>query len=261
MSEIRYFPLYENLLVVGATSELFLEMIPKLLPYVKKFTCIGRDEKILSEIHSHYPHHVEILSLDLLDNNVYPRIESLLENQEFDGLLQLQGYGLYGFFDSIDLKDHEKIIQLNLVSLMKILHLFIQKQKRPNKCKLILQAASLAGIVYCPFLASYAAAKSALIHLSKTLELENLEHFKFITLSPKSFGSHFALRASLGKYEKPEGKAYTEQVIKRFVQAVIHKKGDIYCSWADWFLAKLYFFVPKKLMYQIFKKIMLKRQS
>jgi short-subunit dehydrogenase len=260
MSKIRSYPLYNHLLVVGATSEVFQLLVPKLLPYVQKITCIGRNETILQELKNQYPRLIESHQIDLSHLENYKKIEELLDKETFDGLIQLQGYGLYGTFESIDFIDHQKIIDLNLTSLMKIAHTFIRTQKNPAQKKLLLHAASLAGVVYCPFLASYSAAKAGLIHFTETLQIENLDHFNCIALCPKGFGTKFSLRASFGKYQNPPSfKHYTDQVIEAFLQAIISPKGQRFCTFSDWISSKLFFFIPKKYLFKRFQKKMEQR--
>ncbi|NBO23984.1 MAG: SDR family NAD(P)-dependent oxidoreductase [Chlamydiae bacterium] len=260
MLKVNFYPMYENLLVIGATSELFSRLIPKWLPYVKTFTCIGQNEMILNKLKETYPHHVEIVSLNLLDHSSYAVIESLLKERSFDGLIQLQGYGLYGAFPSIEIEDHEKIFYLNFISLVKIAHLFMNFQKDENKKKVILHAASLAGIVHCPFLASYSAAKAALIHFSETIRIESASHFSILTLCPKAFGIQFSARASNGKFHNPESiEGYTKKVVEAFFQALLKKEASLYCTIWDSITAKLYPLIPKKWVLKIFEKRILRR--
>jgi len=260
MSKLHSYPIYEHLLVVGATSELFSFLVPKLIPYVKKFTCVGRDAEILKKLELSYPKHIETVCLDLLNKDDFFSIQKLLSTQEYDGLLQLQGFGIYGRFETVDFQDHEKIFNLNFTIPAKIAHLFIRLQKQPNKKKIILNASSLAGEVYCPYLASYSAAKSALTHLTKTLHIENLEHFICVALCPKSFGQRFSFRASNGKFCNDNSiNDYTKDVVDSFFKVLIQKKTKTFCTFFDWILSKLYFFVPKIILRRSFRHRLMRK--
>lgn len=138
---------------------------------------------------------------------------------------------------------------------MEICHSFLKHQRSAGKKKLILHVASLAGIIYPPYLASYAAAKAALIHLTKTLQIENLEHFNFEVLCPGAFGKHFSFIASKGSYKNPDTYArYTSQVVEALFQVIANKKHYTYCTFFDWLKAKIYFFSPLSWIKKGFEK-------
>lgn len=255
MLKTHSYPLYDHLLVIGATSELFQLVLSRILPYVGKLTCIGRNLDGLKNLKEEYPNHLEILQADLSKKEDLALIDALIQKTSFDGLLQLQGYGYYGKYDEIEFIEHERIIQLNLLSLMEICHSFLKYQKSSDKKKLILHVASLAGIIHPPYIASYAAAKAALIHLTKTLQIENLDYFTFEVLCPGAFGKHFSYIASKGSYKNPDTyKRYTDQVVEALFAMIAHKKHRMYCTILDWLKGKIYFFSPLRWIKKGFDK-------
>ena len=138
---------------------------------------------------------------------------------------------------------------------MEICHSFVRHQKREGKKKLIVHIASLAGIIHPPFLASYAAAKSALIHLTKTLQIETVDHFQFSVLCPGAFGKHFSYIASKGTYQNSDDLAnYTKQVADTLYKAIAYKKSITYCTFSDWLKARIYFIAPLKWIKKGFEK-------
>ena len=257
MSKISSYPLYKSLLVVGATSELFDRLIKDLLPYVEKFTCIGRNSEQLKTLQKLYPTHVDIIRLDLDEEPSYQTIETLLKTQSFDGLLQFQGFGIYGLFKDIPWQDHEKIMQLNLLSLMRIFHLFTKHQLSPANKKIVIHATSLAGLVYCPYLASYSAAKASLHHFTQTMAMEFSKELTIMSICPKAFGKNFSIKASKGFYENPQTiENYTKKVVSAFFHALIKKKPITFCTLSDRIQAFCYYLFPKKFLFYLFKKKM-----
>ncbi len=246
--------MYNHLLVIGATSELFHLLVSRLIPYITKFTCIGRNENRLLELKNKYPNHIEVIVLDLMQEASFQAIHQIIRSNDFDGLIQLQGYGIYGDFLDISIDDHIKIMHLNFHSYMRIFHDFAQFQKNLKKKKLIVHAASLAGIVPCAYLASYSAAKAALLHFTKAMELEHLDTFFIQAICPSSFGTEFAKTASKGLYKNSSSvKNYTDQVIKTFYDVIIFLKKKSYCSYLDFFKSHLYPILPKRILEKIFK--------
>jgi short-subunit dehydrogenase len=260
MSKKSSYPLYKSILVIGATSELFFLLIKKLLPYVEKFVCIGRNQEHLHELKALYPSHVEIHAIDLEDEKSFDFIEHLIKTHSFDALLQFQGYGLYGLFEEISWQDHEKILQLNLNSLMRIFQLFAKFNYDPNQKKVIIHATSMAGLVYCPYLASYSAAKAGLHHFTKTMEMEYLDKFTIMSICPKGFGKSFSIKASKGHYQNSlEVETYTKKVVSSFFKALIQKKPKTFCTFLDLLSVLSFFLVPKKILFQQFKLKMTQR--
>lgn len=260
MSSSGSYPLYDHILVIGATSELFSLMIVPLLPYVRMMTCVGRNHAHLEKLKNDFPQHVTTHVVDLLEPEAMKTISHLIASNSFDALVQLQGFGHYGLFETIPSHDHEKILYVNLTSVITIANLFITHQKDPKKQKVILHAASLAGLVFCPYLASYGAAKAGLHHFTQTIALELGNDFFIQSLCPKAFGQHFSMIASSGLYRNPDSlRAYTAKVSQAFVDSLILRKKSTFCTVGDRLMALLYFAVPQRLMTYLFKRKMKKR--
>ena len=260
MSKSSSYPIYEHLLIIGATSELAEDLFEKILPLASQFTLVGRDTQKLRLLQARFGKKISILSIDLSNLNELNKLLLHIQEYKFDGLIQLQGLGYYGHFEQIEIPSHLEVLEINFTSQLQIIHQFVKYQKDPTQVKLIVSVASMAGLVSCPYLASYSTAKAALIHLSKILDIELKPEFRVLTVCPGAFGKAFSLKASSGKYHKQDGnKRYFSQVIETITQVIEHKKPKVFCCFLDRIKWIFSWVTPGVLLKKLFKKTLLSR--
>lgn len=109
--------------------------------------------------------------LDLADPASYEAIQGELEkeNPEVTWLVNNAGFGLYGPFSKLALKDQLEMIAVNVTALTALTHIVLPYM--PPESHLV-QIASSAGFLPLPYFAVYAATKSYVLSFSLSLAME-----------------------------------------------------------------------------------------
>ena len=159
-------------IVTGASSGIgreFAYQIDRL-----GFDCIyliARRTGRLEEVSEKLSTKTKVLSLDLLDQDSFIKIEDeLKESKEIVGLLvNAAGLGYNDYFVKQDLAANKKLIDLNILAPSQMISILIPYMTRGSR---IINVASVAGFMPQPKFASYAASKAYLISLSRALRRE-----------------------------------------------------------------------------------------
>lgn len=117
---------------------------------------------------------VEVLILDLNDADAPSKLLQFAtrDGKTVDLLINNAGAGPYRHFIKTPLEDHQKIIQLNLVSLTALCHLFTEHMLTNKTPAYILNVASVASYQAVPRFAVYCATKSYVRIFSEILSYE-----------------------------------------------------------------------------------------
>lgn len=144
-------------------------------------------------------------------------------------LVNNAGFGLWGDFEKLSIKEQEKMIHLNIGTLTSITHalLPILYQQAPGY---ILNVASTAAYQAVPKLAVYAATKAYVLSFSRALRHElTLKNVSVTCISPGPTETGFADRAGMqalakmtAKYNMP-----VETVAEFAVQAMLQRKAEV----------------------------------
>lgn len=166
----------ETVLITGASSG-----IGKALAYY--FASKGNYDLVLiarridllksisNDISSKYDINVKVISKDLSFKNAAQEVKNELNGVRIDILINNAGAGNYGDFKSQDLSKEEKVIDLNITSLMKMTHLFLPDMIK-NKSGKILNIGSIASFFPGPLMTNYYATKAYVLSFSEGLARE-----------------------------------------------------------------------------------------
>jgi short-subunit dehydrogenase len=166
----------EMILITGSNSGLGLHFAKLALQEKKKVILHGRNaqklEKVVSDFRSK-GFEVESVCLDL---GVSGSAQILFDHCETNGwniteLINKAGYGAFGRFDEIDLPTQTAMMQLNMISLVELCHLFGKKMLAHGGGK-ILNIASIAAFQPGPKMNVYCASKSFVLSFSEALHFE-----------------------------------------------------------------------------------------
>ena len=119
-------------------------------------------DRLAAELSQKYNVHVEVLTLDL----THPEAAQILldactrTDQPIDLIINNAGVGPYRNFLNTALKEHISTLQLNLVSLTAITHLFARHMLGQGSQGFILNVASVASYQSMPKFAVYCSSKS-----------------------------------------------------------------------------------------------------
>ncbi len=164
-------------LITGATSGIGLEMARQLAArhtdLVLVSRRIGELEKIARELRSEHPVAVHVIAADLGAPGVTSQVFDVVRkrNISVDWLINNAGVGIHGDHLDLDLTDMRKMLQLNILAVTDLCHLFGGEMRTRGAGK-ILNIASTAGYQPAPYFAAYGASKSFVLNFSEALAKE-----------------------------------------------------------------------------------------
>jgi short-subunit dehydrogenase len=264
---------FRKALITGASSGIGWQLALLLSHQGIDLLLSGRDRQKLEEVGAEVRQRVQadLIVADLSDRNERQKLISLLHEQTPDLVINCAGYGIYG-----PAIDHPSAMQLDLieVNLMAAVEITLEvaralMARNPtamptahDKEAVILNVSSVAGYFSFPYLASYAAAKSALTSFSQALDRElRSSGIRILTALPGEVKSHFRERAALGHPQKRTGmemssesaaQAIWKQILKRKSLNVFDWRYKVGC-----FLAT--HLVPTSIMQRILRSNISKR--
>ena len=138
---------------------------------------VARREKALndlkSELEKAYGIKATVIAADLAHPDSAEKIFTLTEAAgiQIDVLINNAGFGGHGKFYKRDLAKDQAIMQVNMVSLVNLTHLYLQGMVSRNSGK-ILHVASTAGFIPGPLQAVYYATKAFVVSFSQAIAQE-----------------------------------------------------------------------------------------
>jgi uncharacterized protein len=203
---------------------------------------------------------VECLPLDLSVNGAPEKVFQWCQSlrKEIDVLVNNAGYGLSGSFTNYSPDENSNLIQLNIVSLVRITQLFLPTLRNQSP-SYILNIASTAAYQAVPYLSLYAASKSFVLNFSRGLRQELRSSNVSVTcVSPGSTDTDFVVRAKINHKGLKAAKKFNMQpndVAKIAVQAMLDKKPEKIVGFANKIGAFLAWLMPKTMVEKTAMKI------
>lgn len=164
----------ETALITGATSGIGYELAKLFAGDNANLVIVSRNEEKLKEVSREFiglgSPKVTIIPKDLsLPGNaleVYEQTKS--EGINVSILVNDAGIGEHGYFSETDLEKEDRIIQLNIISLVHLTKLYLKDMLKHDKGK-ILNLASIASYQPTPTLAIYSASKAFVLSFTDSL--------------------------------------------------------------------------------------------
>lgn len=161
-------------LITGASSGIGYHLTRLFAKDGYNLVLVARTEEDLNrvsqEITAEFGTRITIIPKDLSVPNaaaeVYEETQRL--GIEVNILVNDAGIGQRGFFWDIDFARYQEIINLNVVALVQLTHLYLKDMRRRNEGR-ILNLASIAAYQPTPMLAVYAATKAFVLSLGDAL--------------------------------------------------------------------------------------------
>jgi short-subunit dehydrogenase len=163
-------------LVTGGTSGIGYELSKLLANDGYNLVIVARsDEQLQAVCNELRQFNTEVIPLqkDLFQKEAANEIFQELQNRglTISVLVNDAGQGQSGLFHELPLQRHLEIIQLNVVALVSLTHLFLAEMVKRNEGK-ILNLASVVSKTPAPELAIYAASKAFVLSFSEALAAE-----------------------------------------------------------------------------------------
>lgn len=192
-------------LITGASKGIGLELVKICAKFHHNLIIVARSEETLLQLKNLYEKEanikVEVIPLDLATKDaadiLYQKVTSL--NLEVEILINNAGLGDYGEFLNTSLSKAEQMINLNIMTLMKLCHLFGNDMKKRKNGK-IMNVGSIASFIPGPLMATYYATKSFVLSFSEALSVElKKDHISVTALCPGTTRTNFFDVASAGE--------------------------------------------------------------
>ena len=223
----------KTVLITGASSGIGLELARIFASKSYDLFLVARNEQSLAslaaEIKREHPVAIHILAKDLSIPNAAQEVFEVTKqsNIQIDILINNAGAGLNGKFTDNSLQDELDIIQLNIVSLAALSHLYGADMAK-RKAGHILNVASTAAFQPGPLMSNYYASKAYVLMLSEGLRSELKESGVVVTtLCPGPTKTEFFNRAGMGSTSLANAPHMltAKQVAIIGYKAVLHGKG------------------------------------
>lgn len=177
-------------LITGASSGIGLVFAEELARQNKNLVLVARSgnklEQIADKLQSESSIIVKTIPQDLTENNAVDRIFTQLETENItiDFLINNAGFGDYGLFSQTEWSKQEKMIQLNILALVELVHKYLPIMIDRGSGKII-NVASIAAFQSMPYVSVYAATKAFVLNFTEALWAENQNTgVKFLALCP-----------------------------------------------------------------------------
>ena len=172
------------------------------------------------------------------------------KNLEVNFLINNAGIGQIGDFEAQDLDKMEKMLVLNMISLTKIIYLFLPELKKNKGC--IINVASQASFMATPYMAAYGATKAYVLSLTESLWAElKVTNLTIMALCPGPTYTKFFERADTStecirsKFRSPE------EVVNNAISGIENKKLVTKPGWENSLTVFLSKFIPRKALLKI----------
>lgn len=160
-------------IVTGASSGMGREFVLQLSDYVKvdEIWVIARREDALEALKEQVSVRVRPIALDLCREESFDVVAKLLEEEKpnIKLLVNAAGFGKFGAYHKVSLRDESRMIDLNCKALVLMTRLCIPYMKKGSH---ILQLDSLSAFQPVPYITTYGASKAFVLSYSRAMNRE-----------------------------------------------------------------------------------------
>jgi short-subunit dehydrogenase len=250
-------------LVTGASSGIGAELARYHASRSGDIVLVARSENKLNELKSELEREpgikATVIAADLAQPDSAEKIFAATEaaGLQIDILINNAGFGGHGKFHERDLAKDQAMMQVNIVSLVNLTHLYLQGMVNRNAGK-ILHVASTAAFMPGPLQAVYYATKAFVVSFSQAIaqELEGT-NVTSTALCPGAVATGFVAASDLDGIKIWDKAATPESVAKCGYEAML--KGDLIKineTGLNFMLNWVVPFLPRKTVLKISQKAM-----
>ncbi len=172
-------------------------------------------------------------------------------------LINNAGFGLRGKFHELSWDRQQEMINLNMVSLTELMHLFLPQMVSRNSGK-ILNTSSTASFLPGPLQALYYASKAYVTYLGNAIAEELYDtNVSITTLMPGATETEFAAVSGMDKTGLFENTVSARSVAEEGYEGMLKGKLDVVSglTTAQSFMMKSIPFTPKKMLLKQVRKM------
>jgi uncharacterized protein len=198
---------FARALVTGASSGIGLELATELARRSTDLVLVARSrdtlETLAEELRVSHDVDVEVLPCDLTDATARGTVEERLRDRDrpVDLLVNNAGVGQVGSFADLDIEVAERIVALNIVAPLRLVHAALPVLTEHGGA--VLNVSSMGGNQPVPQMATYAATKSFLTDWGQSLHEElRRQGVTVTTLAPGFTRTNFVAGADADEQAK-----------------------------------------------------------
>ena len=219
--------------VTGASSGMgrdFVKMLDKI-ENCEEIWVIARRADRLRELTSETGKKIVPIELDLSLEDSYEKYGEMLKEADADvvALVNAAGFGKFGDFEGIPLKEQMNMIDLNCKALMAVTYITLEYMKEGSR---VYQIASLSSFQPVPYITTYGATKAFVLSFTRALNVELKKRgIKCIAICPGWVKTEFFDRAVKDDTIKYYNRFFTsEEVVTRAVYDMYRGKDVSVCG-------------------------------
>ncbi|QTE22293.1 SDR family NAD(P)-dependent oxidoreductase [Polaribacter cellanae] len=250
-------------LITGASSGIGKEFAKIHAKTGGNLVIVARSkDKLLSlkeDLEKEYGIHVSVIEKDLTEKNAAQEIYNFVKYSkiEIDYLINNAGFGGIGKFHERELKKDINMIQLNVVALTALTHVFLPDFVSRNSGR-ILNVSSTASLMAGPMQAVYFATKAYVTSFSNAISEELADtNVTVTTLMPGATETDFGKTSGMDKTALFKNTANAEAVAKDGYNAMLNGDLDVISgvTFSQKVMMKAIPFTPKKVLLKQVKKM------
>ena len=218
-------------LITGASSGIGAEFARLHAEKGGDLVLVARREEVLNkfkfELEKAYSIQAMVIVADLAQPDAAEKIFTATEavGIQIDTLINNAGFGGHGKFHERDLAKDQAMMQVNMVSLVNLTHIYLQGMVSRN-CGKILHVASTAGFIPGPLQAVYYATKAFVISFSQAIAQELSDtNVTSTVLCPGAVATNFVVAGDLEGVSTWDNAASPQLVAKCGYEAMM--RGEL----------------------------------
>ncbi|BBA79233.1 SDR family dehydrogenase/reductase [cyanobacterium endosymbiont of Rhopalodia gibberula] len=251
-------------LITGASSGIGTAFAQELAMRQINLILVARSQNKLYQLAEKLQHQasikVEVIIQDLTDQQAAKKVYDTIAEKRLsvDFLVNNAGFGDYGAFIQRELPRQVEMIQLNIVALVELTHLFLSEMQQRGTGNII-NVASIAGFQPLPYLSVYAATKAFVLSFSEALWAENQgTDINILALCPGPTDSDFFKVADFPDnfINKNNGSLTSaKEVVKDALKALENRKSNtVPGGFINQFIVNSSRFLPRELLVNFIEK-------
>lgn len=240
-------------IITGASSGMGKEFVLQLDGTFDEIWGIGLGKESLDELERTLKGKFRGFELDLTKQESFDTITDLLnkEKPNVKYLANCSGFGKFGRYDEIDIKQSANMVDLNCRALVQMTEYVLPFMERGGR---IVQIASVAGFQPVPYMAVYAASKAFVISYSRALNQElKGRKISVTTVCPFWTKTAFFDRATKTEAKEAVVTKYVamyeaKDVVKKAIKDANKRKELSICGFIARSQVRLVNIIPKKIV-------------
>ncbi|MGC1872709.1 MAG: SDR family oxidoreductase [Acidobacteriaceae bacterium] len=250
-------------LITGASSGIGEEFARQLAAQGWSLILVARSqdrlEKVRSELMSaHMGIDVVAIPLDLTITgapaDLFQRTQAA--RLDVDLLINNAGFGAFAEFASLDLDRVRQMLDLNIVALVELTHLYLQPMMQRRRGGIV-NIASVAGFAPLPYSTVYAATKAFVKSFSDAL-FEETRHrgVHIMAVNPGSTETNFFRVAGASPFSHRARMQTSAEVVRESLRAFEGKKSSVVTGASNRFLTVILTLLPRRWITSVVAKAM-----